>query len=157
MLRIVPLPFRTVCAFVKEHHRHNKPPRGGKVFIGVRDDGALVGVASIGRPSARAYDPEKVAEVTRTCTTGVDNANSKLYGAARQITKAMGYEKLITYTQASESGVSLKAAGFVKEAELPARKNWAESSSKLKHMRDPNEPSGVARCRWSVTFSANNS
>lgn len=123
--------------------------------MGVRAEGVLVGAMSIGRPSARAYDSEKVAEITRTCTDGTFNANSKLYGAARAVCKAMGYHKVITYTQAGESGASLKAAGFVKTADLKPRPNWANSSTKLKHLRDVKEPNGVARCRWEIYFSDN--
>ena len=151
-LTIVPLSFRQLCRFVAQHHRHNKPPRGGKVFLGVEDDGVLVGVAALGRPNARAYDPTRVAEITRTGTDGTFNANSKLYGAGRQIAKAMGYWKVITYTQANESGASLRAAGFVKEADLPPRKNWAQSSRKLRHLRDESEASNVPRVRWAITF-----
>lgn len=155
-LRIVPLSFRQVCMYVTTHHRHHKPPRGGKVFLGVRTlDGDLVGAAVIGRPNARAYDPEKVAEITRTCTDGATNANSKLYGACRQITSAMGYQKVITYTEEGESGASLKAAGFILEATLEPRANWADSSQKLKATRDPEGRGGVRRYRWSITFTRN--
>lgn len=151
-LTIVPLSFRQLCMYVAQHHRHNKPPRGGKVFIGAEWHGVLVGAASIGRPNARAYDPKRVAEITRTCTEGTPHVNSKLYGACRQIAKSMGYWKIITYTQAGESGASLRAAGFVKEAELPPRNNWALSSQKLRHLRDETEASDVARVRWAITF-----
>lgn len=151
-MKIVPLSFRQVCAYVTEHHRHHKAPRGGKVFLGLRVDDQLVGVAVLGRPNARAYNPEEVAEITRTCTNGYANGNSKLYGACRQIAKAMGYRKVITYTEEGESGASLKAAGFVLVATLPARKNWAESSQKLKHLRDAEGRGNVERYRWEIEF-----
>lgn len=154
-LTIRPISFRDLCAYVARKHRHHKPPRGGKVFICVKVGTRIVGVASLGRPSARAYDPERIAEVTRTCTNGHPNANSKLYGACRQIAKAMGYEKVITYTEGSESGVSLKAAGFVLVATLKPRKNWAGSSTKLKPLRDATVREMVTRHRWEITFSAN--
>ena len=86
-----------------------------KVAIGVCN-GTLRGVAVIGRPSARAEDTGLTAEVTRTCTDGTSNVNSMLYGAARRVCRAMGYTRLITYTEAGESGVSLKAAGWIREA-----------------------------------------
>jgi hypothetical protein len=60
----------------------------------------------------------------------------------------MGYKRIITYTQADESGASLRAAGFDRVKELPARKGWAESSVKLKHMRDMIGSGGVARVMW---------
>lgn len=153
--RVVPLSFRQVCAYVTAYHRHHKAPRGGKVFLGLRDTqtGALIGVAVLGRPVARAYDPEAVAEITRTCTDGTANANSQLYGACRQIAKAMGYQRVITYTEAGESGASLRAAGFVCVAELEPRENWAASSQKLRHLRDPDGRGNVRRYRWEITFA----
>lgn len=56
-LTVVPLTFRGASAFVAEHHRHNKPPRGTKFCIGVCDaEGVLRGVAMVGRPVARHFD-----------------------------------------------------------------------------------------------------
>ena len=159
-LRIIPLTFRQVCTYITAHHRHHKAPRGGKVFLGVRDATGLLGVAVISRPIARAYDrsalgdidAELTAEVIRTCTTGAPNANSKLYGACRQITKAMGYDRVITYTEAEESGASLRAAGFVYVKELRPRANWANASQKLKGLRDATVREHVTRHLWEIRF-----
>lgn len=123
------------------------------MFLGLYTEDELVGVGVLGRPKARAYDPQRIAEITRTCTNGTANGNSKLYGALRQTAKAMGYEKVITYTQEGESGASLKAAGFVLVATLPPRKNWANSSKKLKHLRDESEQENVTRYRWEISFT----
>lgn len=63
----------------------------------------------------------------------------------------MGYRKCITYTQANESGASLRAAGWVRVKELEPRKGWAESSSgDLAAMRDAVGNGGVARVLWSI-------
>ncbi len=148
-LTIVPLTFRAAAGFVGEHHRHNKPPRGTKFCIGVCDDaGKLRGVAMVGRPVARHLDDGLTAEVNRTCTDGCPNANSALYGAAWRIASAMGYRRLITYTQADETGASLTAAGWVRVRDLPARKGWAASSVALRAMRDPVGDGGVQRVLW---------
>lgn len=148
-LTIVPITFRSASAFVAEHHRHNKPPRGMKFAIGVCDgEGVLRGVAMVGRPVARCFDNGLTAEVNRTCTDGFPNANSALYGAAWRIASAMGYRQLVTYTQAGESGASLTAAGWVKIRDLPARKSWAESSVALRALRDPIGSGGVDRALW---------
>lgn len=148
-LTIVPITFRAACRFVAEHHRHNKPPRGHKFSIGVCDnEGNLCGVAMIGRPIARHLDDGLTAEVNRTCTDGTPNANSALYGAAWRIASAMGYRRLVTYTQAGESGASLTAAGWVKVRDLPARKGWADSSVALRATRDPVGNGGVERALW---------
>lgn len=149
-LEIVPVTLRTAAAFVDLLHRHHKQPRGHKFSIGVQDAGFLVGVATVGRPSARALDDGRTAEVTRTCTDGTRNANSKLYGAAWRAAKAMGYQRMFTYTQEGESGASLRAAGFRVDAALPARKSWAESSVKLREIRNPDGAGGIARQRWVI-------
>ena len=145
----MPITFKAACAFVAEHHRHNKPPRGHKFSIGVCDDeGELRGVAMIGRPVSRHLDDGLTAEVNRTCTDGTPNANSALYGAAWRIASAMGYRRLVTYTQEQESGSSLTAAGWMRVRALPARKGWADSSVALKATRDPVGNGGVERVRW---------
>ena len=146
-MKIVPITLRQAQAFVASLHRHNKAPRGHKFSVGLEHDGRLVGVAVASRPVARAL--AGALEITRTCTDGTPNANSMLYGAIRRAAVAMGYETIYTYTQHGESGASLRAAGFARDAELPARKNWAESSvGDHRKRRDLEEPSGVARTRW---------
>ena len=149
-MRIRPITLREASAFIAEHHRHNKPPRGWKFGVGLAAGDALVGVATAGRPVARHYDDGLTLEVNRTCTDGTRNANSKLYGAVWQAARAMGYLRCITYTQADETGASLRAAGWVKVKELPARASWAESSVALKDKRDPVGNGGVARVLWDI-------
>lgn len=146
-LLVVPLTLREASAFIAQHHRHHKPPRGMKFAIGIERAGELVSVATAGRPVARAYGP-RVLEVNRTCTDGTKNANSMLYGAARRAAVAMGYEKVLTYTEETESGATLRAAGFRVDKILPARGSWEQSSIKLKGIRDPKGSGGVARIRW---------
>lgn len=150
-LNVVPLTFREACAFVARLHRHHKPPRGHKFSIGVVDEsGQLRGVAMVGRPVARAYDDGFTAEVNRTCTDGCPNANSALYGAAWRAARAMGYRRIITYTQAGESGASLRGAGWRVVAERKARGSWADSTTdeRLRLMRDAEGNGGVQRMLW---------
>lgn len=146
-LRVVPLTLREAASFIAKHHRHHKPPRGMKFAVGVVRGEELVGVATAGRPVARAYGSE-VLEVNRTCTDGTRNANSMLYGAVRRAASAMGYAKIITYTQAGESGATLRAAGFRVDKTLPARPSWSQSSIKLRSIRDTEGSGGVERIRW---------
>lgn len=149
-MNIKPVTFRQACAFVALLHRHNKPPRGHKFSIGAYEGESLVGVAMVGRPVARAFDDGLTCEVNRTCTDGTPNANSMLYGAARRAAFGMGYRRIITYTQADECGASLRASGFVRVKELPARGSWAESSTALKALRDPIGSGGVDRVLWEI-------
>ena len=46
------------------------------------------------------------------------NVCSYLYSAAARIAREMGYSKIITYILDSESGDSLKAAGWSKEEDI---------------------------------------
>lgn len=155
-LEIVPMSFRQASEFVGRLHRHTKPPAGTKFCIGVQDpEGRLRGVAMVGRPVARAYDDGRTAEVNRTCTDGCPNANSALYGAAWRAAKAMGYLRIITYTQADETGASMRAAGWTRVKDLPPRKGWADSTAdpELKAKRDPVGNGGVPRVLWEVRRS----
>lgn len=156
MLRIVPITLKQAKDFVALHHRHNKPPIGWKFGVGIHLDGKLVGIATAGRPVARHYDDGLTLEVNRTCTDGTKNANSMLYGAVWRAAKAMGYLRCITYSQADETGARLRAAGWVKVKELPARKSWAESSVALRDMRDPVGNGGVSRVLWEIVANQEN-
>jgi hypothetical protein len=79
-------------------------------------------------PPRRPSTTARPLEVTRTATDGTRNANSLLYGAAWRAAKALGYTRLITYTQASETGASLRGTGWRTVAERPARPGWTCSS-----------------------------
>ena len=61
---------------------------------------------------SRYLDNGLTLEVTRLCTTGEKNACSMLYAAAARAAKAMGYQKIITYTLDTEPGASIRAAGW---------------------------------------------
>jgi hypothetical protein len=99
--------------FVAEHHRHHQPVVGHRFSIGVCDEtDTLVGVAIMGRPVSRLQDDGQTIEVNRVATDGTPNACSALYGAARRACFALGYKRLITYTLPSESGSSLRGAGW---------------------------------------------
>ena len=117
MLIIRPIHLREAKEYVKQYHRHNIPPVGGKFAVACMDDERLCGVAVCGRPVSRVLDNGQTLEIYRCCTDGTRNACSKLYGACKQIAFRMGYSKVVTYTLISEQGSSLRAAGFDYEGE----------------------------------------
>jgi len=123
MLSLVPVSLKEANAFVAEYHRHHKPTRGHKFSIGCEAEGRLVGVAIVGRPVSRYLDDGLTLEVNRLCTTGEQNACSMLYAAAARAAKAMGYQRIITYTLDTEPGVSLRAAGWICTG-LAGGKHW---------------------------------
>jgi hypothetical protein len=113
VIELRPLSQRQAFAFVREHHRHHKPPVGALWQHGVQDgEGRLVGVAIVGRPVASALDDGLTVEVTRLCTDGTFNACSMLYAAARRAAVAKGYRRGLTYILDTESGASLRASGW---------------------------------------------
>ena len=146
MLSLHPITLREARAFIEAHHRHSRPPVGWKFGVAVRADGAVVGVATAGRPVARKQDDGLTLEVNRACTDGSRNANSMLYGAVWRAAKALGYLRCITYTQHDESGASLRAAGWRRVKDLPPNKGWSVPT----RPRQDIGSAGVPRVLWAI-------
>ena len=123
-LRVVPISVQDAKPFVGKHHRHNKPPQSGMFAVALARGDDIVGVGIASRPVARYLQDGTTLEVTRVCTLGDSNACSMIYGALRKAARALGYRRVFTYTLAEEGGASLRAAGFVKDADVPARAKW---------------------------------
>ncbi|MEU4331365.1 XF1762 family protein [Nonomuraea dietziae] len=165
-LRLAPVTFAQACGFVDSHHRHHRPPQGHKFSIGVVDGGVeefdsgaqeikvrggrLVGVAIVGRPVARHFDTGEALEVTRVATDGTRNACSILYGAAWRAGKALGYQRMITYTRADEDGASLRAVGWEPVAVRPPRRGWSCPS----RPRAGGDTEPMGRTLWQAPGSA---
>lgn len=123
-LAVVPIELAEANAFVVAHHRHHGKVRGHKFSIGAALGDRVVGVAIIGRPAARGRQDGLTLEVTRLATDGTRNACSFLYGAAARACFALGYCRVGTYILKTESGVSLRAAGWRLVAEVRGR-SWS--------------------------------
>lgn len=119
---IVPCKLREATEFVTNFHRHNKGPHGALFAIGASDGTNLVGVAIVGRPVSRHMDDGSTVEVTRCCVVdgSPKGTPSSLYAACWRAAKAMGWQRLITYTLQSESRASLRGAGWKVLAERAA-------------------------------------
>ena len=128
-LTIHPVTLKEARRWVDAHHRHHRAPQGGLFAIGVAGPGQeVVGVAIVGRPVARAYDDTWTVEVTRVAVLeGHPNACSMLYSACWRAARAMGYLRAITYTLQSETGTSVKAAGW-KEIGRAGGGTWNRAS-----------------------------
>lgn len=144
-LTIVPISRAEAVAFLSAHHRtHVGRPAGAKFYLGVADAaGAVKGVAIVGRPVARHLDDGWTLEAVRVCSDGTPNAGSALYAAAWRATSALGYRRLITYTQAGESGASLRGAGWRVIGERAPRAGWDTPSRPR-----VDTTAGVARTLW---------
>lgn len=113
-MKLRPLKLRDANLHVARFHRHNKPVTGHRFSIGLFDEARLIGVAIVGRPISRHLDDGGTAEVLRLCV--VDDSPkgscSMLYAACWRAWAAMGGARIITYTLTSESGASLRGAGW---------------------------------------------
>jgi len=148
-MKVIPCTISRAREVVRFHHRHNRPPVSGLFAIAAEMDGEMIGVAIVGRPVARKLQDGFTAEVTRTCTLPVapKGTVSFLYAACRRAAFAIGYRKLITYTLQSESGASLRGAGWQLELNLAPSRPWNVPS----RPRKPGTVDGVAKTRWSVS------
>ena len=157
MLVVRPIELRDANAFVARLHRHHKPDVGHRFSISAWLGDELCGVAIVGRPKAGSYEKLKVLEVTRLCTDGTRNTCSILYAAAARAGKAMGYERIQTYTLAREDGASLRASGWVDEGECGGGQwhntNYNKGVLPGLSLNDDQQPTEKKR-RWSKALSA---
>jgi hypothetical protein len=155
-LEIRPVDLATAKAFVATHHRHNKAPLSWRFGLGCWNGDELIGVAMVGRPAARMIATRQpgTVEVTRLCVNhdlppGMTHfASSRLYDAATAEAARRGFTKAITYTLESESGGSLRAAGWI--AEHVTR---AESWNRKSRPRADVAPAG-RKVRWAKPLNA---
>ena len=127
-MKVKPTTLRFANEYVRQNHRHSKIVQGCKFCIAAIDaEETILGVAIVGRPVSRRLDDGYTAEIVRTCTTGTKNVNSLLYGACARIWKEMGGTRILTYTLETETGISLRAAGYKHTGttqSFPKGKGW---------------------------------
>jgi hypothetical protein len=126
-LVLVPVTQAKAKQFIWKHHRHNVPSITAVFCVGLSNGSeSLAGVAMCGQPKARMLMDGRTLEVTRVAVDGTKNANSMLYGACARAAKALGYLRLVTYTLPEETGASLRAAGWQRDAETVGGnvENW---------------------------------
>lgn len=149
-LHTVPITLSAANRFVNQYHRHNgKTARnGGKFAIAASTDIGVEGIAIVGNPLSASFMDGYTAEVLRTCTrpNAPKNTNSFLYGACWRIWRMMGGRRLITYTLQSESGSSLKGAGWNLSGEVrPTKEGWNKNDSIRRVLQDVQK---LPKYRW---------
>lgn len=144
---------REANEFVANFHRHNKPVAGARFSVGVSDGVQLWGVAIVGRPVARMLQQQGggVAEVVRCCVMdgSPKGTCSFLYATCWRAWRAMGGARLITYTLQSESGASLRGAGWAVVAQLAPSdpSKWQNRAG-----REWQPVVGQAKIRWETAI-----
>lgn len=123
---LVPVYLREANALVRDHHRHHRAVQGARAAVGLDCDSELIGAIILGRPVSRKLQEQGVIEVTRCVVKeGHPNAASQLYGAARRLAIALGYKRCVTYTLRSESGASLRGAGWLSDDRPRGGGSWS--------------------------------
>ncbi|WP_438454657.1 XF1762 family protein [Vreelandella venusta] len=128
-LTISPTTLKKANQFIKEHHRHHRPTtrNSGRWSLAAHDiNGNLVGVAIAGNPVSPNLMDGKTIELTRVCTKqGAPKGTcSFLLAKCCRVWQAMGGERVITYTLDSESGASLRGAGWKLAGTVQPHKRW---------------------------------
>ena len=145
----MPITLREANDFVEQFHRHSRRTSrdGGKFAIAAANDDGMFAVAIVGNPLARLLADGYTAEVLRVCAMpdAPKNACSFLYGRCWRVWQAMGGRRLVTYTLQTESGASLRGAGWKIMGETrPAGSGWNRGGRE----RDWQPIYGQAKFRW---------
>lgn len=151
MLAVVPLTLKAANDFVALHHRHHGAVTGGLDYFrlgAVDQNGELRAVAIVSRPPNRNSDDGTTCEVVRLASDGTRNACSFLYGACARIGREMGFQRMITYTLESESGASLRAAGW--RLEKTGIKSYWQSHQVAGRTVKAREHYSMTKQRWSA-------
>lgn len=136
-LRGFPLTLELANDLVDRLHRHHDPATGHRFSIGAFDGEELVCACIVGRPVAHKTPQYTVAEVSRLATNGHRNACSFLYAAAARTADGYGFWKIQTFILASESGASLRAAGWTDCGEAGGEAWNGEGKRKRKNTHPP--------------------
>lgn len=149
-----PITLRKANDFVSAHHRHNgrTSRNGGKWAVAIEQEGETVGVAIVGNPLSATLMDGYTAEVLRVCVRddAGNGACSKLYAACWRAWRAMGGRRLITYTLQSESGASLRGAGWKVVGETkPVKEGWRKTDHLNEH-RTYTDVMGQMKWRWAI-------
>lgn len=145
---------KEVFADIDEHHSHHDAPTGWKYGLAVLNGPIKVGVMVVGNPVSRMLmkaNPDTL-EVVRGCVLPVrpelrKNAASKLYSAAGKTARRLGYDHLVTYTLAEESGHSLVASGWTPTAESRGG-SWDRPSRERDEVTSSKGATTSPKVRW---------
>lgn len=157
---LVPCTLRAANDFVSKHHRHNgrTSRNGGKWAVGVMVDNVLVGVAIVGNPLSATLMDGWTAEVLRVCTIeeAPKGCCSMLYNSCWRAWRAMGGRRMITYTLETETGASLRGAGWrIVGQTKPVKEGWRKNDH-LNENRTYSEVMSKVKNRWQMDLFTGN-
>jgi hypothetical protein len=124
--------------------------------IAGKRDGRIVGVAIVGRPTARLLDNGERLQVLRLAAlegdasaSGHKGLNSMLYAACARAAFVMGATDMWTYIHDDEPGTSLRAAGWIEDPIPTNGGEWSRPSRRRAKTVEPGK-----KIRWFAPWSA---
>jgi hypothetical protein len=152
-MQVKPITIKAANDFIKEYHRHHRPTirNCGKWALAAIDtDENMVGVVIAGNPVSATYMDGFTIELTRLCVKeyAPKGTCSFLLSRCCKIWRAMGGEKIITYTLDSESGSSLKGAGWKLCGTVKPHKRWQNKTKSDGIERAHLEIYSLTKFRW---------
>jgi len=151
---VKPITLKKANEFVSVHHRHHRATtrNSGRWAIAAYhiESGELVGVAIVGNPVSATYMDGFTAEITRLCVCdkAPKGTCSFLVSRCSSIWKMMGGHKIITYTLTSETGASLRGAGWELVGIVNPHNRWVEKGKRDGIVRDELEIYKLKKFRW---------
>ena len=149
-LKAAPITIKEANEIVEAQHRHNLPVHGAKFAIACTIDGEIQGCAIVDSPVSRFLDDGFTAEVVRCCVfdDAPKGACSFLYACCWRAWRAMGGTKIITYTLQTESGASMRGAGWTVVHESAENKSTGWQTRENRKMQDV---SRQPKFRWEMS------
>ena len=149
---IVPLTLPEANTWVARLHRHHAPIPAGFAWwaVGAVADGRPCGAAIAGRPTNRNNDDRQTVEVLRVAADGTPNTCSALLGACARAARAIGARRVLTYTLTTESGASLRGAGWTCEDADTGRSWWDHAGTRTPAVKRAHM--AVGKQRWVKHF-----
>lgn len=128
-----PITIKAANEFIKTFHRHHRPTirnTGRWALAALDNNNEMVGVVIAGNPISPNYMDGYTIELTRLCVRekSPKGTCSFLLGKCCCIWRSMGGKKVITYTLESESGASLKGAGWTLAGTVKPHNRWTNRS-----------------------------
>jgi hypothetical protein len=147
-----PITIKQANEFIKMYHRHNRPTTNncGRWAIAAIKDDEIFGVLIAGNPVSATYMDGYTIELTRICVKedAPMGTCSFLISKSCMIWKIMGGRKMITYTLDSESGASLRGAGWEQMGVVKPHKRWENKELIDGIVRERLEIYGMNKKRW---------
>ena len=132
---VKPISIKQANEFIKKFHRHHRPTirNTGRWALAATDiKQNIVGVVIASSPVSATLMDGYTLELTRLCVKedAPKGTCSFLLSRCCTIWRSMGGSKVITYTLDSESGASLKGAGWKLAGKVKPHKRWQNKTKR---------------------------